>query len=372
MNNDLHCPMIHGGLTINLKTSKKGKIGIGNCCLLETVDVDPGDIWNNSALIPLRELNNKNIWANGCNCQYIEAAGHSSYRTGTLKMFGKEKNLVGPQRLDLLFDIGCNLACRTCGPGASTFWQKHLIDNKIQSNFIITAESKVEEIISILKTLDLSRLQMVVFSGGETLLGNGYWRVAEAIAKLADPQKITLSFQSNGTQTIDKRYYDLIEKFHLVKLNLSLDGTETQFEYLRWPASWHQVTDNVFNLRETLPVNTMFLVEETISIFNLYYHNRVNSWVEENFSTNRLGDIVNHTKHLAHGIFSIDNLTKEYIDALPNDTAKLIASNWEENPENILAMLKEIEKFDSIRKQDWKSVFPEVYSFYKKFNTANI
>ena len=370
MMKDIYCPMIHGGLTINLKTSKLDKIAIANCCLRETVDVEPGNIWNNPVLIPIRELNNKNIWASGCDCQYIEAAGQDSIRTGSLKMFGKEKNLVGPKRLDLMFDIGCNLACRTCGPHSSTSWQKHLIDNKIQSNFAITAESKAEEMISILKTLDLSRLQLVVFAGGETLLGNGYWRVAETIAKLTDPQKITLSFQTNGTQSIDKKHYDLIEKFHLMKLNISLDGTEKQFEYLRWPASWNQVTDNIVNLKEQLPVNTMFLIEETISIFNCYYHNRVNSWVEENFSTNRLGDIVNHTKHLAHGIFSIDNLTKEYIDALPDETAKLIAPDWEENLENILAMLKEIEKFDYIRKQDWKSVFPEVYSFYKKFNTA--
>ena len=369
MNDHLHCPMIHGGLTIDLKTSSKDKIKIGNCCLRETIEVESNDIWNNSGLIPIRELNNKNIWADGCGCQNIEAAGQESFRTGTLKMFGKEKNLVGPQRLDLMFDIGCNLACRTCGPSASTFWQKHLRENNLESNFLIKPESKVDEMISILKTLDLSRLQLVVFCGGETLLGNGYWRVAETIASLADPQKITLSFQTNGTQSIDKKYYKLIEKFHLIKLNISLDGTEKQFEYLRWPASWNQVTDNIFDLNEKMPVNTMFLIEETISIFNCYYHDRVNSWAKDNFSTNRLGDIVDHTKHLAHGVFSIENLTNEYAEALPREIAKLISPGWKENSTNIISMLHQIRKFDSIRKQDWESIFPEVAQFYKKFAT---
>jgi sulfatase maturation enzyme AslB (radical SAM superfamily) len=371
MTADLHCPMIHGGLTINLKTSNTDKIAVANCCLRKTVDVDPVNIWTNPALIPIRELNNKNVWAEGCNCQYIEATGQDSFRTGSLKMFGKQKNLVGPQRLDLMFDIGCNLACRTCGPHSSTSWQKHLIDNKIQSNFTITAESKAEEMIRIIKTLDLSELKLVVFCGGETLLGNGYWRVAETIAKLTNPQNITLSFQTNGTQFVDKKHYELIEKFHLVKLNISLDGTEKQFEYLRWPASWSQVTENIIRLKECLPVNTMFLIEETISIFNCYYHNQVSSWVKDNFSTNRLGDKVDHTKHLAHGIFSINNLSKEYKEALPKETAKLVAANWEENPEKILVMLKEIQKFDSIRQQNWHNVFPEVALFYKKFNSSN-
>lgn len=369
MNHDLHCPMIHSGLMIDLKSSNK--IKIGNCCLLPlpAAEIDLADkIWSNPALIPLREINNNNQWFNGCNCRYLEEAGQESLRTGTLKKFGKEKNLPGPRRLDLMFDIGCNLACRTCSPQSSTFWQKHLADNKIQSVFPITSESKVDEMISILETLDLSKLQIVVFCGGETLLGSGYWKVAEAISKLANPEQITLSFQTNGTQSVNKKYFELIEKFQLLKLNISLDAIDQQFEYLRWPANWNHVTDNIASLNDTLPVNTMFLIEETVSVFNLFYQERLDNWVKKNFSTNRLGDKVNHTRHLAFGSFSINNITNSYYEALPTALKQLVPVNWEENPTNIHNMLLEIKKFDSIRKQDWKDTFPEVYSFYKTFD----
>ena len=367
MKNSVHCPMIHGGLTINLKTSKLDKIAIANCCLRETVDVDPENIWNNPALIPIRELNNKNIWASGCDCQYIEAAGQDSLRTGTLKMFGIQKNLVGPQRLDLMFDIGCNLACRTCSPDYSTFWQKHLIDNKIQFDFPVKKESRVKEMISILETLDLSRLELIVFCGGETLMGSRYWEVAEAIARMTDPKQITLSFQTNGTQPVHKKYHELLEKFHLVKLNISLDGIEQQFEYLRWPASWNHVVDNILSLREQMPVNTMFLVEETISIFNLYYQHQLGDWVTKNFKDNRLGDSVNHTRHLARGFFDISNLSKTYVESLSLDLAKFIPANWQENPQNIRKMLDHIKLFDSTRGEDWAKIFPEVHSFYAQY-----
>lgn len=368
MNNDLHCPVIHGGLVIDLKKSNNGTVAIGNCCLRDTVEVEPVDLWRNPTLIPIRQLNNTNVWADRCGCQNIENTGQESFRTGALKMFGKETDLVGPQRLDLMFDIGCNLACRTCGPRSSTFWQKHLTTNNIPFSTLITPESKVDEMISILKTLNLSRLESVVFCGGETLMGNGFWRVADAISKLADPQKITLSFQTNGTQSIDKKHYKLIEKFHLMKLNISLDGAEEQFEYLRWPASWDQVTNNIFELKQQLPVNTMFLIEETISIFNLHYQDRLQHWLEKNYSVNRLGDKIDHTRHLANGMFSIDNLTEEYIESLPNTAKKIISPSWQENSANIQHMLAQIQKFDSVRKQDWTKTFPEVAAFYKKFN----
>lgn len=371
MNNDVHCPMIHGGLVIDLKNTKQDKIKISHCCLLsanQSYEITSKDkVWNNVVLIPLRDLNSKNQWYEKCLCKYLEASGQESFRTGTLKMFGKEKNLIGPQRLDLMFDIGCNLACRTCGPEASTFWQQHLSKNGMQNYFKISTKSEVDRMIAILSDMDLSRLELVVFCGGETLLGSGYWKVADAIAKLANPKQITLSFQTNGTQSIDEKYHELIEKFKLVKLNFSLDATKDQFEYLRWPASWGQVTDNILKLRETLPVNTMFLVEETISIFNLFYQQRLDLWVKNNFNTNRLGDKVDHTRHFASGFFSIDNITQEYFENLDYDLKKLVPGNWQENAHNIKKMIFEIEKFDKVRNQNWKQIFPEISNFYRHY-----
>jgi sulfatase maturation enzyme AslB (radical SAM superfamily) len=284
-------------------------------------------------------------------------------------MFGKKQDLSGPQRLDLMFDIGCNLACRTCGPEASTYWQKHLSDNNMP--YIgPSRHSRADEIISILKTLDLSNLKMVVFCGGETLLGTGYWEVARAIANMmpAAKHQLTLSFQTNGTQTINQRYHELMEKFHLIKLNISLDAVGEQFEYLRWPASWARVTDNIMSMKENLPINTMFLIEETMSVFNLFYQNRLDAWVKDNFATNRLGDVVDHTRHIAYGTYSLNSLSQEYVDSLTDTKLKsLIPPDWKEYPVRIGNMIADIKKFDAIRNQNWVKTFPEVAEFYKRY-----
>jgi sulfatase maturation enzyme AslB (radical SAM superfamily) len=362
--------MIHGGLSINL-SSHPEKITINHCCIRDDHIIvnDESNLWGNENLSPLRKTNLLGKWDSSCwACQKPESAGLSSFRTGMLDKFGVKENLSGPQRLDLMFDISCNLACRTCGPGLSTYWQKHLKENKIDFISSPTA-SRADEIIKILEKLDLSNLGMVVISGGETLLGKNYWQVVNTIADMVPnaKERLTLSFQTNGTQTIEEKYYSTIEKFHLVKLHFSIDGIDDRFEYLRWPAKWNQVVDNMLALREKLPVNVMFLIEETISIFNLYYQDELTKWVKSNYANNRIGDITNHQRHLAFGIYGLDSLSQKYIDTLSTNQVKLLNPSWSEQPAKIRTMIEEIRKFDAIRGQDWSKIFPEVAEFYSDY-----
>ena len=273
-------------------------------------------------------------------------------------------DLSGPARIDLKFDTSCNLACRTCGTWSSTYWQKYLQQP-------VTASNSKQKVIETLERLDLSNLRMLVFCGGETLLGQEYWDVA---AWLGDhvpnaKQQLTLCFQTNGTQSIQPRNYDIIEKFFLVKLHVSLDGIGARFEYLRWPASWAQVTDNILSLRDNVPSNVMFLVEETVSIFNLAYLDELDTWVKQNFTTNREGDPINHTRHLAMGLFKLENCSKEYVDWTSDlPLRRYIGAGWKESYPQIEFMLKEIHKHDSMRQQRFASTFPEVAEFYQRWN----
>ena len=169
--------------------------------------------------------------------------------------------------------------------------------------------------------------------------------------------------------TIHPRNFETIDRCHLVKLHISLDGVGEKFEYLRWPASWNQTIDNLFDLREKLPSNVMFLVEETISIFNLYYLGELDKWVQQNYTTNREGDFIVHTKHLAANTFDIRGcLTQEYVDAMQSSPyLNLIDPNWQEQPAKITKMIAEIQKFDGYRNQDWHKTFPEVAEFYHRY-----
>ena len=110
----------------------------------------------------------------------------------------------------------------------------------------------------------------------------------------------------------------------------------------------------------------MFVVEETFSIFNLFYHNKVANWVSDNFAHNREGDVTNHTQHYAIGNFDINNITIEYKNAI---SKHMIKPDWQENPQAIKEMLIEIKKFDQFRNQNFAKTFPEVAEFYSRYLT---
>jgi sulfatase maturation enzyme AslB (radical SAM superfamily) len=225
-------------------------------------------------------------------------------------------------------------------------------------------------VIDSLTQLDLSNLRQVVFCGGETLMGQSYWEVADWLADNVPnaKQQLFVNFQTNGTQPILDKNYKIIEKLHGVKMHISLDGTRERFEYLRWPATWNQVTDNILQIKQTAPSNVMFLVEETISIFNLWYTNELSQWTEQNFIHNREGDVVNHTKHLAHGIFSLDACSQEYVSAMQQKSDQnLIPRTWKENPSKIQSMIENIKQFDQFRSQSFAKTFSEVAEFYARY-----
>ena len=371
MNNSTYCPAIYNGLALDFKSSSSD-VFASHCCLRpDQFKIDTTtSFWDDPKFIPLRKLNTNVGWDQGCgNCKSLEQSGSMSLRTGMLNKYGNEATLLGPRKLDLLFDISCNLACRTCGPVDSTFWQKHLNDHT-QWITPIEYNRRSNDVILALKNVNLSNLREVCFSGGETLLGRGYWDIAEYIASVVEDagSNITLSFQSNGTQPVPDRYHSIIKKFKLVKINFSIDGTGSKFEYLRWPAQWSQVVDNLVSLRDTLPSNVMFNIEETISIFNLYYLEEDQQYHSVNFSSNRDGDVVHHSTHLASGVFSLAAMTNEYVDAIKNTKfAYLVPDQFTEDPVKINQAIASIRQFDQYRNQMFENYFPEVASFYSRY-----
>jgi len=62
----------------------------------------------------------------------------------------------------------------------------------------------------------------------------------------------------------------------------------------------------------------------------------------------------------------LDNITKEYQQEV---TQNYHDKNWQENPEQIHKMIKEINQFDLLRNQQFAEVFPEVNQFYHRYLT---
>ena len=168
---DLYCSMIHGGLQVVLTNSKKFR----HCCLSRNIYEIPvdlsADLFNSEELLAVRRLNQTNQWNAGCgSCTEMEKTQHPSYRRDSNNFYGWQKTFRGPIRLDITLDNACNLACQTCVPDSSTFWQQHLKKTGISDPDKNKHEMyDHDQMVVRFNMIDLSELKTLVFSGGETL-----------------------------------------------------------------------------------------------------------------------------------------------------------------------------------------------------------
>jgi organic radical activating enzyme len=205
----------------------------------------------------------------------------------------------------------CNLACVLCGPDASTLWQYELgIKQKRQT---------------IVEDFNFVGYNSVLFTGGEPFLNR---HLVEILQKLDKDTKVLI--HTNGTVLPSQEQIDACKKFTNISFIFSIDDIEEQFEFLRYPAKWCQVTDNILHLKKTLPKNISMAFLTVVSMLNEPTYLRVESWVRDNFSL----EIPWGTQD-ANGIFN-----------------KMKYSTC------IGECIKFLDSLDARRKTDWKKIFP--------------
>lgn len=200
----------------------------------------------------------------------------------------------------------CNLACALCGPNASTLWQYEL---GIKENHQ-----------PIIEDFDFSNYNSVLFTGGEPLLNQSFMKILQ---KLDNDTQVVI--HSNGTLLPSQEQIDQFTKFKNISIIFSIDDIEEQFEFLRYPASWQQVKNNILYLKDSLPKNINIGFLTVVSILNESTHLRVSEWVRQNFPSN----VVWNTQE-ANGLFNRKTYTEcvaecvEFLDALD----KRRKTNW--------------------------------------------
>jgi len=198
------------------------------------------------------------------------------------------------------FDPGkiCNLACVTCGPSASTRWQKEL-------KMAITPGNPAEiDQDSIAKA---NRMKHLVVGGGEPVLNASTKTLLSSL-----DVDVGLSIHFNGTVVPDQEFLHLSARFSDIRYVFSLDGVGQRFEYLRWPGKWDRVASNIVQLVHLAPDCVQFGVNTTISQLNRHYHTEVVDWVSLAIPHNRQGK----STHVSYNHAGDTLLSRDYLDKL--------------------------------------------------------
>jgi len=146
----------------------------------------------------------------------------------------------------------------------------------------------------------------IVVGGGEPVLN---FSTETLLLNLNSDQFVSVHF--NGTVLPQQSFLDKSSRLPHIRYVFSIDGVGERFEYLRWPAQWDQVVQNVLWLFKNAPDNVEFGVNITISQLNRYYQDEIIDWANQTIPHNRQGKQT-HVSYNQTG----DILRQKYLDDL--------------------------------------------------------
>lgn len=180
------------------------------------------------------------------------------------------------------FNAICNLACRMCGPWASTKWNVdfdriHSDENLNHSYYRVNTAVESQQIYEELGK-HLYELTEIHFAGGEPLIVEEHYKI---LNKLIDSRRsgIKICYNTNVT-TLRFKNYDVlsmwkafVELGNTIQIDLSLDAVGKAAEYIRYGCSWNEVDSVIRQLlefRSYYPHSVKLFVCPTVSILNVF------------------------------------------------------------------------------------------------------
>ncbi|CAB4164145.1 4Fe-4S single cluster domain containing protein [uncultured Caudovirales phage] len=257
--------------------------------------------------------------------------------------------------LKLITSYTCNATCVSCGSESSSSWAQ--LDHRMYPTIPIQRSTFID-IDLVKQKINLKELKMLSLIGGEPLYEKRNFELLEHLIDLGN-NTVFLSMVTNGSVRLTTKQKKTLEKFKNLNFCISVDGTESVFEYLRFPLKWQDLLDNLkFFYQITDNISSNY----TLSNLNVLYHNQTVDWFNQNkipFSNNPVYSPVwlqprtlpAHIKQHLKEVLSIRDFNT-YIGSTHNDTDQ---QYWEE-------CLKQIAKQDAAKGIEWKTYLPELYN----------
>ena len=162
----------------------------------------------------------------------------------------------------------CNLKCRMCNPMDSTSWndwqevEEHYIK---EDNFLVKKINdlnlKNRPFLDSFVDTDnwwdsfkkiLPYFRRVEFAGGEPLMDPTHYKILDMLAPYGDNIEIKYATNLTTLGKSNRTVWQYWPKFKSVAVNVSIDGIDTSYEYIRGNASWAELVNNIKQV-QTIP-----------------------------------------------------------------------------------------------------------------------
>lgn len=182
-----------------------------------------------------------------------------------------ENNLAEPLLYQITVSNICNQACVSCNSASSSRWMD--LDTKLKR-----PAAKVFKINLNNEEINYKHAKRISILGGEPFFDQ---QTFDLLQKLLDHGNTDcfVSIITNGSVIPNKKQLEILSYFTDLNICVSIDGIGPVFEYMRWPAKWSVLLDNLETYKK---ISKTFTVSYTVSTANIFYYQETVQWFKQN------------------------------------------------------------------------------------------
>ena len=249
---------------------------------LETLT--PEQIFNHPELESLRQNLRNGVRDSRCAvCWRQEDLGLQSYRQNNISGPHAQDGIADLTEVDLLTSAMSNLRCRMCEPASS---HSLLIDNKffVENDLSEQVSYGMGRWLTQQRQPDPARntpqwnwlmanthrIKRIRASGGEPFYDHRLIALLERYIARDHAKDTVLNFHTNGTVMHDQML-DLLRHFKENLHDISVDGTGTVYEYIRYPQSWTDLDASIRRYLRKLQLDqvSLTMVVSALNVLNV-------------------------------------------------------------------------------------------------------
>lgn len=261
--------------TIRLVNDSNGVYQYQPCCHYRHAGIfsTPQEYLESDGLKQLQEhFLTEDYLPSGCeHCRNYEAAGHESTRQLANRLHSAiaETNICD---IEIFPSNACNLNCVMCQPRYSTgvaleYKQIGWLDK------VIAVDNR-DSVLTDLK--QLSRLERLTVIGGEFFLAKSCIDIMD----FAIEKNLYFNVITNAT-VLRSQHLERLKQIKHLDITISIDAVEEEYEFIRYPASWSTVSENVKILKQELP-QAKIHVNAVVQVLNIQVLENLILWCNRN------------------------------------------------------------------------------------------
>ena len=312
-------------------------------------------------------------------CWKQESRGYVSKRQRDNQIYGKifqvlYKDLDTPknQFVEYYVRLGnhCNLRCTSCNDNLSSGWISENKKFNIATKSVEILDDQHEVWAHIRD--HAATIGVIEFIGGEPFMmcQDAQRDLFKFLVDTGHASHIRIKYNTNGTR-MPLEQLPYWSSFKAVEINVSADGLDDQFEYLRYPAKWSEVEQNIQiykDLQRTSIPKLEVTISYTISILNITYVNKMLDYCKRRDLNIFLNMLENPQ---VFNMFSVtDNIKSWILDQIKDINHPVIlniAKNIYQGPNEITGqqIINYLAPLDQRRNLSAEETFPELIACLK-------